>query len=143
MRAAVSVYQRKAIILVVPQYRTIAGFCVEKEPVRVVPCDNWKAVGDAILQALTEFEEDLPIPDWETNVSPARIAARAKSEADFHRGLKGCSVEGDNDGLTIVSYENKGSRGGLVPLDGPDIKMMERDAVSIGNAVKEALERAR
>ena len=145
MRRSVSIYQRKAKIIVAPMYKTTAGLYVEKPPVRILKDNDLVGVGEAVLAALEDYEEGLPMPDWrKVKIVPVvQNALNMPSMSTFHRGLKGCSLDMKDDIITIIPDRNKGPRDGLIPLSDKKLEAPVTDEPEIiGNLVKEGLSRA-
>src|SRR5262245_1995863 len=115
MIGSVRVFERGGRVIVVPLYQIRGGGYVEKGPVHVIDSGNWRAVGEAVLQALAFYEEGLPMPDWDNYIPVARNAAGVLTEEEFEQGLKGCLLQVGSAGITVTPDETKIGYG-LIPL---------------------------
>jgi hypothetical protein len=143
MGRSVSIYERKGKVLVIPVFQIEGGGYVEKHPVHLIGTGNWRAVGEAVLQALAAYEEGLPMPDWNQYSPVGRNEIGARSEDEFEQDLKGCALETGNTEIAVTPYETRSGRG-LVPLAEEEFRVpLTADPQILGEIVREGLSRAR
>jgi hypothetical protein len=143
MRRCVNIYERQGKVLIIPVFKVEGGGYVEKNPVHVIDFGNWPAVGEAVIQALSAYEEGLPMPDWNNYPPVGRNEVGAGTEDEFEQGLKSCSVEVGTTEITITPYETRIGRG-LIPLTEAEYRVpLTTDPRAIGEVVREGLSKAR
>src|SRR5947207_736240 len=102
MARSVNIYKRQGKVLVVPVYRIEGGGYVEKGPVHVIEDGNWPQVGEAVLQALTDYREGLPMPDWSQILPVARAAVGATTVEEFEQDLVGCFMQVSDTDIKVT-----------------------------------------
>src|SRR5262249_25611123 len=99
--------------------------------------------GEAVLEALTAYEEGLPMPDWNSYVPVAQNAAGVPTEDEFEQGLKGCFLRFGNTEIIVTPDETKIGRG-LIPLAEAEFRVpLTTDPQILGEVVREGLSKSR
>ena len=141
-----AVYELKDRILIHPWQETTAGLGIAGEPYVNLPLDvELKALGDAVLSALSHSGKTVPHPaSWKDLDKPRLQAAGVKSEKAFQSGTRSLSVE-RGQAFRLEPSRNGGSKGstkGFEPL--PELSTslpLSSTAAALGQAIRACFER--
>lgn len=145
MSGLVELVVRRNQLWVTSYAQTVDGFWVAGDvtgPLAVDLADD--ELGEAVLDACQRSRQGVPTPTVEELSRPSIVvtATGARSFSDYVRGVRSVNAEFDGDTVTITPTDNRGARGGLVPLVDLALRVTQSDAARLGAAIRAQLDLA-
>jgi hypothetical protein len=145
MTGLVEVVLRRKQVWVFAYAQNVDGFWTASDVIGPLGSDlEDDQLGKAVMAASRRSRTGDPTPDVDSLSRPSIVvtATGARSFAEYVKGVKSVNVEFDRNVVTITPTENRGARGGLVPLIEHALAVEHVSDTALGSAVRGRLQLA-